>query len=111
MAPRALRAPRALAALALLLAASSCASVDFQRTTPSSGTFTSSAWAFTLLSMDFPAPALTVARGNVSDTAHPNLSIEEQFEIPYLGWFDWVLDVVGIRYARTRGTWGYPPEE
>ena len=26
---------------------------------------------------------------------------------PYLGPFDWLLDIVGIRYARISGTWGF----
>ena len=32
-------------------------------------------------------------------------------EVPHLGWFDWILDFVGIRYAYIAGTWGHAPDE
>ena len=104
---------RLVRALAIVFIAflPACASVDFDRTTPSSGTFRSSAWSLTVLSFEMPGPALTVARSNASDSGQPNLIIESQIEFPRLGWFDWVLDIVGIRYGRISGTWGYPPED
>jgi len=100
-----------LVASTLLLAlVVSCASVEFERTTPTSGTFRSSAVAFTLLSNDFPAPALSTARANVMDAHRENLRFEQQVVTPYLGWFDWLLDIVCIRYASVRGTWGHPTD-
>ena len=108
---RAMRNLLPIAAVTLLLTLLvSCASVDFDRTTSTSGTFRSRAMAFTLLSNDFPAPALSTARANAMDANRSNLRIEEQFVVPYLGWFDWLLDLVCIRYASVRGTWGHPTD-
>jgi hypothetical protein len=94
-----------------LLGLAACASVDFERRTPSSGTFSSSGLAFTFLSMDVPSPALDIARGNAADAQRPNLVVEEELVIPHLGPLDWLLDIVGVRWARVSGTWGFPPEE
>lgn len=97
--------------LALLLLVSACASVEFERTTPTSGTFRSNANAVTFMSIDFPAPALSTARSNAADSGLPNLIVEEQVLYPHLGWFDWLMEIVGFRHVSIRGTWGYPPEE
>lgn len=97
--------------LAVLLAASlcgACASVSFERDTPTSGTFESTAWAFTIIGFDFPSTALGIARGNASDGGHPNLVIEDESVQPYLGPLDWILDLIMVRRARVSGTWGYP---
>jgi hypothetical protein len=26
---------------------------------------------------------------------------------PDLGWWDWLVDIIGIRWARIEGTWGF----
>lgn len=99
------------AAGALLVASlTGCASVQFDRETTTSGTFTSSGVAFTFLSIDMPKRAIDIARENVSDARQPNTQVTDASVWPYLGWFDWVLDIVGVRYARVSGTWGFPPE-
>ena len=30
---------------------------------------------------------------------------------PDWGWWDWVLDIISVRWARVRGTWGFTGEE
>lgn len=84
-----------------------CASVSFERDTPTSGTFESTAWAFTIMGFDFPSTALGIARGNASDGGHPNLVIEDESVQPYLGPIDWLLDILMVRRARVSGTWGH----
>lgn len=90
---------------------SACASVNFKATSPTGGTFTSSALAFTFLSFDVPSPALQIARDNAADSQQPNLLVKRETVFPYLGRLDWILDILCIRYARVTGTWGNPPEE
>lgn len=98
------------ASLALICLAAACASVDFQRRTPTSGTFTSSSFSFTFLSFDLPGPAVQIARGNASDAREPNTVIRREVVFPHLGPLDWLLDIISFRYARVQGTWGYPSE-
>lgn len=105
------RLARAGAGLALWLSlglAPGCASVQFERETPTSGTFESTAWAFTILGFDFPSTALGMARGNASDSGHPDLVIEEESVLPTLGPLDWLLDLLIVRRAHVSGTWGHP---
>ncbi len=105
------RPPRAgILALAFLFMATACASVRFKRDTQTSGTFRSSGWAFTIGSIDLPKPAIDIARENASDANLPNLEVETVLITPYLGWFDWILDLVSVRYARITGTWGFDEE-
>lgn len=99
------------AALLAACVASSCASMDYKRRTPTSGTFEASALSLTILSFDIPGHALNIARGNVSDAGRPNSVVENEFVFPYLGNFDWLLDFVSIRYARVSGTWGFDPDD
>lgn len=100
----------ALAVAAITLAAA-CASVDFTRETQTSGRFESHGFAVTLFSYDIPAPALVIARDNVSDARLTNYEVEEARVWPYWGWFDWLLDVVGMRWATVEGTWGFDGAE
>ncbi|MEZ5979403.1 MAG: hypothetical protein R3F34_14455 [Planctomycetota bacterium] len=93
--------------LVAMLALASCASVRFDRTTATSGTFRSSAFAFTILSWDLPQRAVDVATENASDARQPNTVATNQTVFPYLGPFDFLLDVIGVRYAVVSGTWGY----
>jgi hypothetical protein len=93
--------------LALLLTATSCASVSFERETATSGTFVSTGWAFTILSIDLPKPAINIARENVSDANLANTVVQEVSVIPNLGPFDWLFDIISIRRAQIRGTWGF----
>ena len=96
--------------LLTILLVSGCASVEFKRKTPTSGTFESTAWAFTLFGYDFPSAAIVIARGNASDGGHPNLEVRDESVIPHFGRFDWLLDILMVRRAKVRGTWGYAPE-
>ena len=100
---------RALAAAAAL-ALCSCASVEFHRDTQTSGTVVSTGWAFTFFSKDIPSSALNIARENASDARQPNMVVEEATVTPYLGWFDFLLEIIGVRHARVSGTWGFRPE-
>jgi hypothetical protein len=95
-----------LALLAILL--DGCSSFDLRRTGREGGTFRSSAWVLTILSKDMPGPALGVARERAADSGRESLVIEHETVIPYLGPLDWLLDIVGVRYARVSGTWGRP---
>ena len=97
-------------ALAVLLCVTSCASVSFERETATSGTFVSTGWAFTILSIDVPKPAINIARENVSDANLANTVVQERRITPNLGPFDWLLDIISIRRAQIRGTWGFSGE-
>lgn len=103
--PRSWRLALGVLSLSLL---GSCASLEFDRETATSGTFRSSAWCFTFLSFDLPSPAVVVARNNAADAGQPNTEATYQKVVPYLGWFDFLLEIVGVRYAVVKGTWGYP---
>jgi hypothetical protein len=97
----------ALLVPALLCSASGCSSVKFERTSESAGTFVSTGVALTLFSIDIPKSALNIARENASDANLSNMEVSEAVVTPHLGWFDWLLDIVGIRRARIEGTWGF----
>ena len=84
-----------------------CAGVNFDRETETSGTFTSWGVAVTILSSDIPKGAMQIARENASDANLASMEIRRSFVFPYLGPVDWLLDILGIRYARISGTWGY----
>lgn len=97
-------------ALATLLATAGCASVSFTRETETSGSFESSGIAFTFFAYDMPRRAIDIARENASDSRQPNMQVEDEWVFPYLGPLDWLLDVIGIRYAQVSGSWGFDPE-
>jgi hypothetical protein len=104
-------ARRALAALALCLALAACSSIHVERTTKTSGTFRSRAWAFTLLSWDMPQTALGRARENAADTRLVNMHVGEVRVTPDWGWWNWLFDIVSVRVATIEGTWGFTGEE
>lgn len=105
--PRNISSSFAVLVLVSASAFSSCASVHFDRTTPTSGTFTSSATSVTFFGFDFPTHALLAARGNASDATQPNTVATTERVFPYLGAFDWILDIFSVRFAKITGTWGY----
>lgn len=108
------RSVAALSVVALSVAALSmlsCASVSATRETQTSGRFESTAVAFTILSIDLPEPALDIARGNASDMRLTNMQVTEVETTPGFGWWDWVLDIVGVRKVRVSGTWGFTGDE
>jgi hypothetical protein len=84
-----------------------CSSLEFRRSTQTSGTFSSRGWAVTVISVDIPKTAEQIARENASDANQPNLQITDVFVAPYLGPLDWLLDILSVRYCRIDGTWGY----
>ena len=90
----------------LLLAA--CSSLEFRRSTETSGTFSSYGWAFTILSADIPKTAEQIARENASDANVANMLITDVYVSPWFGTFDWILDIISVRYCRIDGTWGFP---
>lgn len=100
------RVPPLLAVTSLCLA-SSCASLEFRRDTQTSGTFRSSGWALTIFSADIPKTAEQIARENASDANMANTQITDVLVVPYLGPLDWLLDILGVRYCRIEGTWGF----
>ena len=105
------RSVAALAGAAVLGGLSSCASVEFTRETETSGRFRSSGAAASLFSYDFPERAIDIARENASDSRQPNMLIEDEWVFPYLGPLDFLLDIIGVRYARVTGTWGFVPTD
>lgn len=84
-----------------------CAGVSFERATETSGTFSSYGIALTILASDFPKGAMLIARENASDANLANMEIEESSVFPYFGPLDFLLDIIGVRYARISGTWGF----
>lgn len=98
------------AILGVCLAFTSCASLDVTRDTETSGTFRSSGRSFTLLSWDMPRSAAQIAHSNVADTGLPNIEVTRA-SVTDWGWFDWILEIVGVRSANVRGTWGYRPAD
>lgn len=104
-APRALR--MAFGTLALGLSLAACANLSFERTTQTSGTFSSSGVALTIFSIDIPKGAMMIARENASDANLANMTVTDTVVFPYLGPFDWILDILSVRWAKVSGTWGY----
>jgi len=104
--PQIPRGPCALL-LPLVFAAAGCSSLSFQRKTETSGTFSSSGLAVTMLSVDLPKSALQIARENASDSNMANMQVERVLVVPDFGGFNWILDIFSIRYARIEGTWGF----
>ncbi len=102
------RVAEALVALALVLSLGSCGSLRIERETETSGRFTATGRAFTLLSIDIPRAALDIARENASDARLTNVKVQKARVTPHLGWADWLLDIIGVRVAKVSGTWGFP---
>lgn len=88
------------------LLATSCASLSFEPTDTTSGTFTSRAWAFTFFGHDYPQSAILLARANASDSELPALEVTRERILPYFWKLDFLLDVLSVRYASVSGTYG-----
>lgn len=93
--------------LTLSLLAPACASVSLERSTKTSGTYESVGWAFTLFTIDMPSGALDIARENAADFHLANTTETYAKVTPDLGWFNWVLDIISVRRAKVKGTWGF----
>lgn len=102
---------RVLAAAALAFSLAGCASIDLTRETQSSGSFVSKGFAFTIASIDIPRPALLIARDNAVDARLTNMRVTHSSVTPNLGWWDWLLDIIGVRWATIEGTWGFSGAE
>jgi hypothetical protein len=102
-----LSAARASLILACATCAPACASIEITRDTATSGRFESSGFAITLFSIDLPKPPVHIARDNASDAHLANAQVTELYRWPDLGWWDWLIDIVGFRYASVSGTWGF----
>ncbi len=111
--PRTHAAPRWTRILPTLLlgALASCASLDFERTTQTSGTFEATAVAITVFKIDVPKSALQITRENLADANLANMQIEEVEVVPDLGWWNWVLDILSVRRARIAGRWGFDGDD
>lgn len=96
-------------ALTAVLALSSCASLSVKRDTSTSGTFNSSGRSFTFLSWDMPRPAIQIAQENAADAGLPNMHTTSVSATDW-GWFDWILEIISVRSARVKGTWGFTGE-
>lgn len=95
-----------LLALCAPLVLAGCASLSVEPTDEGSGTFRSSAVSFTFLGRDFPQSALLLARANASDSQLPNLVVNEERVFPYFWRFDFLLDILSLRWASVSGTYG-----
>jgi hypothetical protein len=91
---------------ALLLTTASCASLDVEPNDRGTGDFRSSAVTFTFLGRDFPQSALLLARANAADSQLPKLVVTEERVFPYLWRFDFLLDLISVRWASVAGTYG-----
>ncbi len=107
--PRLLRSAALAALLAVATTTPGCGSVSFERSTETSGTFSSSGFAFTIFSIDLPKGSQLIARENASDANLANMEVTSTVTFPYLGPLDWILDIISFRYSRIEGTWGYAP--
>ena len=95
--------------LAATLGLGSCASLSVKRDTATSGTFNSSARSFTILSYSIPRQAIQIAHENIADAGLPNTHATRVTHTDW-GWFDWLLEIISIRSARVKGTWGFNGE-
>jgi hypothetical protein len=93
-------------ALAGALLCSACASLEFTPLDAEHGTFRSSGVAVTFLGRDYPQAAILLARANAADSALPNLVVTEERIFPYFWRLDFLLDVLSVRWATVRGTYG-----
>ncbi len=94
----------------LCLVTSACGSVEFTRDTETSGHFKARGFAVTFLSWDLPRSALNICRENIADAGFANTQVTKARVWPYLGPFDWIFDLIGLRWARVEGTWGFRGE-
>ncbi|MEM9382381.1 MAG: hypothetical protein AAGB93_20680 [Planctomycetota bacterium] len=95
-----------LLGVVLLSGLTSCASLEVDRDTETSGTFRSSARVFTFLGWDIPRRASQVAQENASDATLPNMR-PTRVRATDWGWFHWILEILSTTSASVEGTWGY----
>lgn len=104
-----------LLALAICSFGTSCrnmwGSLEIRRDTLTSGTFKSTGWNLHLLNWDLPRTAMESARDNIADARLDNVDVQEMVLTPQLGPLDWLLEIIGMRFARIEGTWGWTGDE
>jgi hypothetical protein len=94
-----------------LVPCTSCSGLKVSRDTQTSGTFESKGTNVNLIWYEIPKSALDIARENAADSRLTNIRVTEAKVYPYWGpWFDWVLQIVGLRFAKIKGTWGFTGE-
>ena len=108
--------PRLASSLVVLLVSAclwlpSCASVSLKRSTQTSGTYQSSGWAVTLFSIDIPRGALKIARENAADFHLANTTETYAKVTPDIAWLNWLFNIVSVRKATVKGTWGFTNRE
>ena len=84
--------------------------MSFSRQSETHGEFYANGISITVLGIDLPRSAIDIARENLSDARQPNMRIEDETIFPNLGWFNWILEIVSIRFGSISGTWGFPPD-
>ena len=94
-----------------LAAGTSCASIEVTRRTQTSGRFESKATSLLIFWFDVPREALDIARDNAADARLSNARVTEAYVRPHFGWFDWVYQFLGVRWATVSGTWGFEGEQ
>lgn len=95
------------ASLALCLTLASCSSIEFTRDSESSGAFVATGTSFTVFSVDLPRSALNQARENASDAGMHNMVVTSAEVWPHWGPLDFLVEIIGVRHAIIKGTWGY----
>jgi len=93
--------------LALVAVLASCSSLHVDRTSQTSGTFTSKGTGLLLIWYELPKNATDIARENAADPRLTNVKVTEAYEYPHLGWLDWLYRALGLRFAVVKGTWGF----
>lgn len=98
------------ASLFTMTALSACGSISIRRDTQTSGTYEAKGFAVTFLSWDIPQSSEQIARENASDARLTNTLVTDLSTVPNLGWFDWIFDILGLRWTTLKGTWGFLPD-
>ncbi len=95
-----------------LLLCTACSGLKVSRATQTSGTFESKGVNLNLLWYEIPQSALDIARENAANSRLTNIQVTDAIVYPHWGpWFDWLYQLVGVRFAKIEGTWGFPGEE
>jgi hypothetical protein len=107
-----IRGLSATLALVAVLSCASCSGLKVSRDTQTSGTFESKGVNLNLIWYEIPQSALDIARENAADSRLTNVQVTEAIVYPYWGpWFDWIYQLVGVRFAKIKGTWGFTGQE
>jgi hypothetical protein len=92
--------------LCAALALSACASLSVTPKDASTGSFRSSALTLTFLGNDYPQSAILLARANAANAQLANQIVTRELIFPYFWKFDFLLDILSVRWASVSGTYG-----